>query len=296
MSHDHATPLYFAYGSNLNLGDFDEFCEDLGFSPGLMHYRGNAWLPDHELAFSRYASGRAGGVLDVRPCPGQLVPGALFQIDDEGLEALDSKEGAPDYYERYPVTVVGSHGEHLQVLTYRVVPGQAAPYVQPSESYLKIVREGYMAWNLHDDGQLLAAATGQRHPCPDAFFAYGTLMHGESRHWYMEKLGVLDSKVATTRGRLLNLGSYPGLVEPGHPERRVRGEFIRLREPLAALEVLDEVEGFEGFGRSGSLYERVWVQVTFDPPHQGFGWAWSYRYARNCARFPEIPSGDWRQR
>ena len=296
MPHDQTTQLYFAYGSNLNLEDFDQFCQRNKFPAGLMHHQGNAWLPDHELAFSRFSSGREGGVLDVRPCPGQLVPGALFRIDGRGLEALDSKEGAPDCYERYPVTVLGTRGEHLRVLTYRVVPGQAKSFVQPCESYLNIVRDGYRSWNLPDDGQLLAAAAGQRHPCPDAFFAYGTLMHGESRHRFMELHGVLDTKVATTGGRLLNLGSYPGLVEPGHPERRVRGEFIRLREPLAALEVLDEVEGFEGFGRSGSLYERVWVQVTFDLPHQGFGWAWSYRYARNFARFPEIASGDWRQR
>lgn len=295
MPHDRSSQLYFAYGSNLNPVDFDDVCEDLGFPTRLMHYRGNAWLPDHELAFSRYASGREGGVLDVRPCPGQLAPGALFEVDDLGWKALDEKEGAPNVYERYPVTVLGPRGEHLAVLTYRVVPARAEPYHQPSESYLNIVRDGYMAWNVPDDGQLLAAAAGQRPPCPDTFFVYGTLMRGESRHRFMERFGVLDTRVATTRGRLLHLGSYPGLVEPGHPECRVQGEFIRLREPLAALKVLDKVEAFEGFGRPGSLYERIWVQVAFDSPHQGSGWAWSYRYAGDADRFPDISSGDWRQ-
>jgi gamma-glutamylcyclotransferase (GGCT)/AIG2-like uncharacterized protein YtfP len=295
MPHDRSSQLYFAYGSNLNPVDFDDVCEDLGFPTGLMHFRGNAWLPDHELAFSRYAPSREGGVLDVRPCPGQLVPGALFEIHEEGLKALDRKEGVPRAYERYPVTVLGPRGEHLAVLTYRVVPARAEPYHQPSESYLNIVRDGYMAWNVPDDGQLLAAAAGQRPPCPDTFFVYGTLMGGESRHRYMKRFGVLETKEATTPGRLLHLGSYPGLVQPGHPDCRVRGEFVRLREPLAALEVLDKVEGFEGFGRPGSLYERIWVQVAFAQPHQGFGWAWSYRYAGDCDRFPDIPSGNWRQ-
>jgi hypothetical protein len=98
--------LYFAYGSNLNQQDFDDWCSRRGFSKGLLRFHSKANLPDFDLAFSYRSATRNGGVLDIKPRTGQLVPGVLFEIDDEGWDALDAKEGAPSVYKRFTVQVL----------------------------------------------------------------------------------------------------------------------------------------------------------------------------------------------
>ena len=285
--------LYFAYGSNLNLADFARYCEENGSERASLRYYGKAWLPDHELAFSRYAASRGGGVLDVRPRTGQLAPGVLFTIDAPALAVLDEKEGAPFAYERYHVTVLGEHGQHLTALTYHVLPDRADSHVTPSDDYLKIVRDGYRDWQM-PEAPLLAAAANRPLACPDTFFVYGTLLRDERRYPILERFGVLEARLATTAGRLISLGPYPGLIDLHDPSHRVRGDFVRLQDPLAALDELDAVEGFEGFGRPGALYERVWIRVRFEDSNADERWAWSYRYARRGHGSADVPSGDWR--
>src|SRR5687768_15321910 len=77
-------------------------------------------------------------------------------------------------------------------------------------------------------------------PAEPLLFTYGTLMRGYGLHHVLgpraERLGT-----ATARGRLLDLGRYPGVVEG---RGWVRGEVYRLRDPQV-LAAVDRAEGVQ---------------------------------------------------
>lgn len=149
--------LYFAYGSNLNLQDLDAWCSRNGFRQSLLRYYCNARLPSYDLAFTLYAATRKGGVLDIKPSVGRLVPGVLFEVGDEGWKALDKKEGVPTAYERLAVTVINELEQSVEAITYHVCASEKRSFVVPDASYVEIVRQGLRAWG-YDDAILLAAA------------------------------------------------------------------------------------------------------------------------------------------
>ena len=76
--------LYFAYGSNLNINDFEQWCLSRGYPAGLLTPVGRASLRDFELSFGYHSSSREGGVLDIREGRGRLVPGVIFEVAVEG--------------------------------------------------------------------------------------------------------------------------------------------------------------------------------------------------------------------
>lgn len=88
--------------------------------------------------------------------------------------------------------------------------------------------------------------------------------------------------VGRARGRLLSLGSYPGLVEG---KGMVRGELYRLDDP----EVLGAVDDEEGYN-----FDRRLTRVTRDDGRRARAWIYWYRGPRTHAL--PIPEGDWRTR
>ena len=98
--------FYFAYGSNLNAEDWQAWCRRSGFSPDLLEFRTVAYLPDWELVFDYRSSSRNGGALDLKERIGQLTAGAVFEVAPGGWKALDSKEGAPNYYRQEDTTAL----------------------------------------------------------------------------------------------------------------------------------------------------------------------------------------------
>jgi gamma-glutamylcyclotransferase (GGCT)/AIG2-like uncharacterized protein YtfP len=83
------------------------------------------------------------------------------------------------------------------------------------------------------------------------------------------------------RGRLLDLGRYPGLVEGGGT---VRGEVYRLDDP-ELLRAVDRAEGYN--------FERRRASVTLA---SGLALrAWVYRYRGGRARAVPIPDGCYRR-
>jgi len=83
------------------------------------------------------------------------------------------------------------------------------------------------------------------------------------------------------RGRLLDLGRYPGLIDG---LGRVRGEIYRLDDP-ELLAVLDREEGYN-FGRRRAI-------VTLASGRRAR--AWVYRYRGPQDRAVLIPDGDYRR-
>ncbi|MFO0696452.1 MAG: gamma-glutamylcyclotransferase [Polyangiales bacterium] len=288
------TSRYFAYGSNLNVDDFRRYCTENGLDASVLRPLGRAFLPDHEPVFHYRSSERGGGVLDVRPRRGIATPGALFEVMD-GFEVLDRKEGvSTGAYRRVRVTALTDDGRSHEVETYVVDPSRHGPHVPPSDEYLKIVSTG-LARHRHDTAMLRAAAAGRRPACdPSSVFVYGTLRRGESRGSSLEHHDPLEEGKGvvhgTVRGKLLDLGEYPGLLPTDDPHARVHGELYTFFELEKVFGELDAIEDFLGYGVDGSLYHRVLVRVDLDGRER---LAWTYVYVGPLAGTCPIESGDW---
>jgi gamma-glutamylcyclotransferase (GGCT)/AIG2-like uncharacterized protein YtfP len=283
-------PHYFGYGSNLDRQDWQRFCERHGFAADSLRPVGPAWLPDHELVFHYFSTGRGGGALDVRPAIGKAASGWLFAPTEQGWAALDRKENVGNAYGRIACTVIDAGGNEIAAETYKVLPHRTAGFTPPTEAYLAICRRGRNELGM-SAADLDAAAIGRPVPGHDSLFVYGTLMRGEIRFHYIRKAAPTAILLASTAGRLHDHGEYPGMSLPG--EGRVHGELVRLDSMSGALPILDEVERFAGFGRSDNLYRRALVAVDTGngaTPER----AWTYVMQQADAG-PAIESGDWRR-
>src|SRR5438874_2429090 len=97
-------PLYFAYGSNM---DTDYLKTRRGLE-AIGNPLFTAELASFGLAFTRYSRLQNGGVADIVADTGKTVWGAVFELTDDQLNALDALEGAkadPPAYRRRTVTV-----------------------------------------------------------------------------------------------------------------------------------------------------------------------------------------------
>ena len=88
--------------------------------------------------------------------------------------------------------------------------------------------------------------------------------------------------VAHVRGRLVDLGSYPGLLDG---RAIVRGELYRLDDP----ELLGDLDREEGYN-----FVRRRTTVTLDSGRRARAWVYRYRGPRE--RAVPIPGGDYRQK
>lgn len=280
--------LYFAYGSNLNR---DDWCGE-GRSNEMLRFRSIGYLPDHDLRFSHRSVRRQCGVLDIVPRIGQIVPGVIFEVIDDGWQTLDVKEGVRNgAYERIDTCAIDDRGQEVTVQTYRVAnPGD---FVKPSSNYVEIVRDGLESYELPTNALDSASRDSATRPLVDAFFVYGTLMRREPRFSALQKYGVRCTLLAKCPGRLLDLDEFPGLVDLDSDDSMVAGDFVRVRDPERAVAALDEIEGFNGFNRAGSLYRRTLCNV--DVGDGRIRQAWTYCLASPDDRASTIPSGDWRQ-
>ncbi|HWR97562.1 MAG TPA: gamma-glutamylcyclotransferase [Candidatus Methanoperedens sp.] len=284
---------YFAYGSNLNLRDLAKWCELMGRPSALSDPGLPAYLPDHELVCDYFSPSRKGGVLDLRPSVGKLVPGALFEVSEGSLKTLDLKEGVPLIYRRVEKRVLIADGREFVAVAYEVAPEYRSPEpVAPSEGYVGIVAAGLADFG-HDERMLHAAARNETAPfLATGLFVYGTLLREGSRHAELKRCGGVWSTVpATASGALLDCGAFPGMVagEGG----TVHGELVDLRDVPLAFTHLDGVEGFEGFEASRALFRRALITVTTEDGAKHL--AWTYLWAGG-AKHPRIASGDWLSR
>jgi gamma-glutamylcyclotransferase (GGCT)/AIG2-like uncharacterized protein YtfP len=117
----------------------------------------------------------------------------------------------------------------------------------------------------------------------DRLFVYGTLRRGAAMHGLLEGRAVRLGE-ATAEGRLVDLGSFPGMVAAATPGERVRGELYAFapeeREPL--LDALDRYEG--------PRFERVARTVA---AAEGAVRAWLYLYRGDARGVSVIPGGDY---
>ena len=113
-------------------------------------------------------------------------------------------------------------------------------------------------------------------------FVYGTLMQGGLYSEILQRGGVRYLGPARCRGRLHDLGDYPGLVLQG--KAWVSGEIYRADDIDALLQVLDDLEVAYGFERT--VVEADW--------QHGPGEAWCWIYRGDLKSAPVLQGGSWR--
>ncbi len=121
-------------------------------------------------------------------------------------------------------------------------------------------------------------------------FVYGTLRLGAAgpmAAWLRNTARHVG--VGQVRGRLYDLGRYPGLVEPARSADWVRGDLYVLARPRGSWRTLDTYEGASD-SRGAAEYARVERSVRI-----GRRWcrAWLYLYLRPVRGKRRIPSGDY---
>lgn len=287
------TPLYFAYGSNLNAADWARYCAGIGAAPEQMQAVAPAVLPDMQLCFDYHAHSRGGGALDLRPQRGQLVHGMLFRVSAQGWAALDRKEGAPHGYRRVRRVALMADGSRVEVLTYEVCDAMRQDFCPPTADYERIVAEGLQAWGLPVDG--LADAVADRAPRGGIahLFVYGTLLRGEANAGLIPAASIRAVQPAWVAGSLYDTGQgYPALKWQAGSQRRVRGECLHLADLPELLPALDELEGFGGYDDPAPLYHRT--LITLQPENGEPCRAWCYIGAREAMFRVAIEQGCWR--
>jgi gamma-glutamylcyclotransferase (GGCT)/AIG2-like uncharacterized protein YtfP len=100
-------------------------------------------------------------------------------------------------------------------------------------------------------------------------FVYGTLRRG-SPNQYADLLQANAQYVgnARMRGRLHQIGSYPGAVPSDQPGEWVSGELYHLEDPTI-LATLDDYEGSE--------FERILTKVSLDDGRELETWVYVFR-------------------
>lgn len=99
---------------------------------------------------------------------------------------------------------------------------------------------------------------------------------------------------ATVRGRLYDLGEYPGAVLSEKSRSVIRGEVFELPGDRSTLTSLDDYEGFEPNKRSSSLFLRRTWPVTMDDGKRLRCWVYVYNGTMKDAR--PLRSGRYARR
>jgi len=141
--------LYFAYGSNMDWEQMRQRCSSVRFI-------GVAKLPDHRLAFTRKSIKRGCGVADAVRESARAVWGAVFEIPDLEVGALDELEGYQpgreknSYWRReYTVFLDGDDRRPLTVATYFADRQESPPL--PNQVYKDLILRGARRWRLPPD-------------------------------------------------------------------------------------------------------------------------------------------------
>ena len=121
----------------------------------------------------------------------------------------------------------------------------------------------------------------------ELLFVYGTL-RAASGHPMHQRLSAEAEFVGagTFRGKLYDLGAFPGAIASHRNADRVRGEIYRLSDPARTLRALDAYED-KAFRRVKVIVQRVNGETSR---------CWIYLYGRPLTRFPRIASGDFIKR
>lgn len=230
---------YFAYGSNLNINQMKRRCPDaVEISPAVL----SGW----KLVERTYA--------DIEESPGDCVNGALYQISENDLAALDRYEGFPDCYTRREVMVADNAGVFRKALVYIMTEdcGKRRDNGKYSDRYRKTCSEGADTWGIPN-------AFGNNEEAPTTLWQDGVPDIAEG---LQKMLNALDSPDPLPRAKRLWCGSrvvvtlkqqniegdfgfYPAPIEIATPHaQELSWIFYDLRDMFVQAGVLDSINKF----------------------------------------------------
>lgn len=134
---------YFAYGSNMAGSVMDGACPEHRFL-------GPARLPGYRFAFMRRSVRTGTGVADILPDPEHSVWGALYELEQDRLDALDRKETLGSAYEHLTIVVLSSDGTSHDAMAYSVIAKEPVE-VRPSLAYAQGLIQGARERSLPED-------------------------------------------------------------------------------------------------------------------------------------------------
>lgn len=117
-----------------------------------------------------------------------------------------------------------------------------------------------------------------------SLFVYGTLRKevAHPMHRILERYGIFQG-TGTVRGKLYDLGRYPGAIASDEDSDRIVGELYRLEPADRALSRLDDYEGRRFQRREFSVFLEDQTTST----------AWAYLYTGPIGRCRRITCGDY---
>ena len=132
---------YFAYGSNMDKNDLDEWCRRNNRT--FIHFKEiiPVKLNDYRLAFNYYSSSRYGGAANIMPSKGSYVYGLLIKIKEEDLNIIRHKEGYPNYYSEIDIEVELLDGTSIRnVKSYKVKKEkEKTNHHKPTRDYMELI-------------------------------------------------------------------------------------------------------------------------------------------------------------
>lgn len=96
---------------------------------------------------------------------------------------------------------------------------------------------------------------------------------------------------AFVRGRLYDLGEYPGVILDASSDTTISGEVFELPDDQTVLTTLDEYEGFNPSDHEASLFVRIKCLVILSDGRKLESWI--YVYNRSPEQMPLVTSGDY---
>ena len=127
--------FHFGYGSNLSIKSVHE---DL--NPNA-RYVMKGFLPNFEVSWPMWSEEEQSGYSGIMEAPGELVHGALYEMTEQELIAMDNLEDCyKGTYKRETFLVLGEDSKWHNTDLYRVIDPQG-PF-PPARSYVEIMLAG----------------------------------------------------------------------------------------------------------------------------------------------------------
>ena len=127
--------LHFGYGSNLSIKSVHE-----ELNPNAKYVM-KGFLPNFEVSWPMWSEEEQSGYSGIMEAPGELVHGALYEMTEQELIAMDNLEDCyKGTYKRETFLVLGEDDKWHSAELYRVIDPQG-PF-PPARSYVEIMLAG----------------------------------------------------------------------------------------------------------------------------------------------------------
>ncbi len=124
----------------------------------------------------------------------------------------------------------------------------------------------------------------------DLIFVYGTLLDAENKYGLYLRDNSGFYSPAKVRGKLFDIGQYPGVVLYPDGDDEVHGVLMQMDDPETILNVIDIYEGFGSDQPQPNEFIRILADAETD---HGPVTCWVYIYNHPLANISQIASGKY---